>query len=137
MMAGRKQWVYKPKKPAKPKVSKQVKAAVQEKAEELVQSFLKPTFIKEPPEDNEWNYIVDIDTRWYGNYFYFCAKYRSPSPYALSGYFEERFARLEYVGENKFNLSYKRHTEQWWEVDQELTLEECLERIQIDPLFQP
>lgn len=136
-MAARKQWVYVPPKPPRPKVTKQVKAAVQEKADDLVQSFLKPTFIKPPPEDYEWNYIVDIDTLWYGNCLYFRSKYRVPSPHALSEYFEERFARLEYVGENKFNLAFKRHTEQWFEVDQELTLEDCLQRIHTDPLFQP
>lgn len=31
---------------------------------------------------------------------------------------------MEYVGDNKFNLSYMRHTEQWWELYEGLLLDE-------------
>jgi len=130
-------WVYSAPTPSKSKVPDDVKADVQQKAEALVSSHLKPRFVKEPPEDTQWNYIVDIHTKWYGSYFYFCSKYRVPAPNAISEYFEEKFARLEHTGSGKFNLAYMRHTGQWWEIAQGLTLEECLEMIREDPLFQP
>jgi len=126
-----------PAKPLKPKVSDSVKADVQNKANELVESFLKPEFIKPPPEDAEYNYIVDIYTKWYRSYFYLCAKYCCPAPNCIAEFFETKFARLEYAGNDKFNLAYMRHTEQWCETDQELTLKECPERIRDDSLFQP
>jgi len=47
-----------------------------------------------------------------------------------------RFARLEYAGDEKFNMAYMRHTGQWWEIFQELTLDECIEEIRTNPLLR-
>jgi len=131
---GRKQWVF---DPPKPKVTEEIKAEVQKGADEFVAAFLKPTFIKPPPEDIRWNYIVDIYTKWYRNYFYVCAKYRSPGPNAISEHFETRFTRLEFAGDGKFNMAFMRHTGQWVETSAGLSLEECLESIKQDPFYQP
>ena len=136
-MATKKSWVRVPQKPSKSQVPDSLKEEVQKKAEELVHSFLKPNFIKEPPKGTQWNYIVDIYTKWYRNYFYFCSKYHCPSPNAMTDYFESKFARLEYVGDRKFNVAYMRHTEQWWEILQGLTLEECFEEIRQQELLHP
>ena len=133
-MPTKKQWVY---APAKPKVPDAIKAEVQKKADQLVETFLKPNFIKPPPEDTQWNYIVDIYAKWYRSYFYFCSKYHCPGPTAMADYFEDKFARLEYVGDGRFNVSYMRHTEKWWEIFQGLTLDQCLEAIQNIPNLQP
>jgi hypothetical protein len=92
-------------------VPENIKAEVETKAKELVESFLKPEYIKPPPEDMRVNYVVDIYTKWYRSYFYFCEKYASPSPIAIPPFFEAKFGRMEYVGECLFNLSYMRHTE--------------------------
>lgn len=88
----------------------------------------KPTFILTPPKDPQWNYVVDILTKWYQRYFYFGSTYRCPNPNCISEFFESRFARLEYVGNRKFNLAYMRHAGQWWGIFQGLSLQECLER---------
>lgn len=107
------------------------------KADEFVESFLKPHFIKEPPADNQWNYVVDIFTKWYQRYFYFCSKWRSPGPNAISEYFEVRFVRLDYAGGDKFNVAFMRHTAQWVEFMQDLSLDECIEEMKINPLLHP
>jgi hypothetical protein len=133
-MPTKKQWVY---APAKPKVPDAIKAGVQKEADQLVESFLKPNFIKPPPADTQWNYIVDIYTKWYRGYFYFCSKNHCPGPTAMTDYFEDKFARLEYVGDGRFNVSYMRHTEKWWEIFQGFTLDQCLEAIQHIPNLQP
>ncbi len=112
-MATKKRWIYVPPKPPKPKVPEYLKSFVKTKADDFVESFLKPNFIKEPPKDYEWNYPVDIFTKWYQRYFYFCSTWRCPSPNAISEYFEIRFARLEYAGDEKFNIAYMRYTGQW------------------------
>jgi hypothetical protein len=109
--------------------------AVKCKADEFVESFLKPNFIKEPPKDHQWNYPVDIFTKWYQRYFYFCSTWRSPGPNAISEFFEVRFARLEYAGDEKFNMAYMRYTGQWWEIFQNLALDQCIEEIRINPLL--
>jgi hypothetical protein len=135
-MATKKRWMYVPPKPPKPKVPDSVKSVVKTKADEFVESFLKPNFIKPPPKDYQWNYPVDIFTKWHQTYFYFCSTWRSPGPNAISEYFESRFARLEYAGGEKFNMAYMRYTGQWWEIFQSLTLEECIEEMRTNPLLQ-
>jgi hypothetical protein len=125
------------RKSPKSKVPDNVKTEVETKANELVESFLKPEYIEPPPEDMRFNYVVDIYTKWYRNYFYFCAKYACPSPEAISPFFETKFARMEYVGKGLFNLSYMRHTGSWFEIFQKLSVDECLEVMKDLPHFQP
>lgn len=50
---------------------------------------------------------------------------------------EHKFTRLERIGENVFNLSYFRHTGQWWQVYEGQCLESCLESIKTNPIFYP
>jgi len=101
----KKMWVYSPPKPAKPKAPESIQIEVEKKCNELVETVLKPKFIQPPPKDSELNYLVDIYTKWHRNYFYFYAKYHCPGPYSIAPYFETGFARLEYAGDNKFNLN--------------------------------
>ena len=138
-MAGRKKrWLYKPP-PGKPKhdVPESIRVEVERRCNELVEAVLKPEHIKPPPKDKRFNYLVDIYTKWYRNYFHFCAKYLCPAPNAISPSFEDNFARLEYAGEDRFNLSYMRHTGQWYELFREITLDECLKEIREMPHFMP
>jgi hypothetical protein len=137
MAKKRKMWVYGPPKTPKPKVPAGVKVSVDRKATELVETVLKPKCIKSPPDEELFNYVVDIYTKWYRNYLYFCAKYCCPGPNARSPYFESKFARMEYAGGNAcFNLSFMRHTGQWIGIYQDIPLDECLRAIRNDPWFQ-
>jgi hypothetical protein len=133
-----KTWVY---SPPKPKVPDAVKAELEAKATELVNTVLKPEHVKPPPKNAKWNYIVDLYTKWHRNYFYFCAKYACPGPNALSPFFDTGFARLEYAGgvgrQSRFNLSYMRHTGRWWKIRHGLSLEQCLAEIRDGGLFHP
>ena len=125
-----------PKKP-KPKVPEQEKQLVTQKCDDLIEHEFKPKFIKPAPIDHDFNYLADIFSKWYRNYFYFCSIYNCPSPRAISPSFETRFVRLEYVGTDRFNVAYMRHTGQWWEILPNLTLEECLSEMRTNPLLQP
>ncbi len=136
-MARRKMWVFSPQKRSKPKVPDIIKANVETKANEFIETVLKPNHIKPPSGDERFNYIIDIYSKWSRNYFYFCAKYACPGSNAISPFFEARFARLEYVGNERFNLSYMRHTGQWWEIYTELSLVNCLDAIRDEPHFLP
>lgn len=137
MSQPRKRWVYAPKKPAPPKVPEALKREVETKANALVASVLKLKHVQPPPEDPQFNYIEDLYTKWYRNYFYFCAQYRSAGPYALGGQFEVKFARLTYIDGGRFSLAAMRHTEEWLELFPDLTLDECLAAVRDDPWFQP
>jgi hypothetical protein len=131
-------WVH---SPPKPKVPDAVKVELEAKATELINTVLKPEHVKPPPKNAKWNYIIDLYTKWHRNYFYFCAKYACPGPNAMSPYFETGFARLEYVGrvggQNRFNMSYMRHTSKWWEIWHGLSLEQCLAEVRGGGLFHP
>ena len=136
-MPSRKRWMKIPPKLVRPKVPDHFKLEVQQKADAFVRSYLKPDFILPPPKEPKWNYIVDIFTKWHQRYFYFCSTYRCVHEGCISEFFESRFARLEYVGDEKFNVSYMRHTGQWWEILEVLSLEECFEQISEQQLLQP
>ena len=122
---------------AKISVPETIKALVSEQAEEVIESTLKPKFIEPPPTDHDFNYIANIYTKWYRHYFYFCTTYNCPSPDSISPTFESKFARMEYIGNNRFNLSYMRHNEQWLELYRNLLLDECLTLVAEDGYFAP
>jgi hypothetical protein len=137
MSKRQKRWVYSPPKPSKPQVPESTKLEVSKAAENLIETFLKPKYVQPPPEDERFNYIVDIYTKWYRNYFYFCTKYACPGPNAIPPSFESKFARMEYVGDSRFHLSFMRYTGEWIELYQGLLLDECLKTIREEPYFQP
>jgi hypothetical protein len=130
-------WVYSPPKPTKATVPDDIKAKMETKARELIDTVLKPKHIKPPPKDARFNYLIGLASKWHGPYFYFTSTCACPGPNALSPTFEAKFARLEYVSRHRFNLSYMRHTGKWVELFAGLTLDECLKSIQEDPWFVP
>ncbi|MBI1748045.1 MAG: hypothetical protein HYR55_15870 [Acidobacteria bacterium] len=137
MVKRKKMWLPSPPRRPKSKLPETVKTEVERRANELVASVIKPKHVNHPPVDQRFNYLVDISTKWYRNYFYFYAKYHCPAPNAITPFFETGFARMEYVGDNTFSLSYMRHTEQWWEIYAGLSLDECLRAIAEEPHFIP
>ena len=133
-------WVYDPAgafRQSKKPVPADLQHEVERRAQELIDSTLKPRHIQPPPQKAELNYLVDISCKWRGPFFYFCSQYCSPGPRALSPFFESKFARLQYAGDERFNLAYFRHTGLWWEIAQLLSLEECLSEIEAGGLFTP
>jgi hypothetical protein len=133
----KKVWILQPPRKVRIKPTESLKAQVKEQADHLIELVLKPAHINPVPKNMKFNYIVDLYSKWYHSYFYFCATYRCPFPDAISEFFETRFARLEYTGNQRFNLSYMRHTGQWVEIFTELTLDECLESIRNEPHYLP
>jgi hypothetical protein len=136
-MANKKSWQFTAPKKSIPSVPSSTKSFLKEKADKLIDYVLKPTYVKPIPTIGDYNYIADIHSKWYRNYFYFCATYNCPSPNAISPSFEAKFARMEYIADNKFNLAYMRHTEQWFEVFQDISMDECLKLIEENPILTP
>ena len=137
MAKQQKPWGYSPRKATTSQLQETLKRAVTTKANELIETVLKPKHIQPPPENPQFNYIVDIYGKWYHRYFYFCATYCVPGPNATVPSFEAKFARMEYAGNNRFHLAFMRHTGQWVELYTGLSLDECLAAIRDDPFFQP
>jgi hypothetical protein len=130
-------WMVRPSKPQKSSIPESLKALVEARAKELVETVLKPKFIQPPPKKPRFNYIIDVAVKWHGSSLYFVSTYACPGPTAISPTFEAKFARVEFVGKNKFNLSFMRHTGKWVELYERLSLDECLAAIQNDSWFQP
>ena len=61
----KKMWIFSPPKQAKPKVPDAVKAHVTVKANDLIDTVLKPAHIKPPAGDERFNYIVELYSSWY------------------------------------------------------------------------
>ncbi len=130
----------KPKTPASQfgaLVLRALRQEVDQKAGDLIENVLKPMHVQPPPKDERFNYITDITTKWLGSKLYFVSVYACPGPNAISPTFETTFARMEYVGDGRFALSFRRHTRQWVELYDGLSVDECLSAIRDDPWFQP
>jgi hypothetical protein len=137
MPTPRKAWTFGAGKKPKIALPGPLKQEVGTKARELIETVLKPKHVEPPPAGHQLNFITDITTKWRGSKFYFISVYASPSPNAISPTFESTFARMRYAGDGKFNLAFMRHTGQWVEHYEGLTVDECLKTIKDDPWFVP
>lgn len=129
-------WMFDPPKPPRAVLTKEIKAQVEAAANSLIEEW-KPKYIQPPPTNSSINYITELSTKWFRNWLYFCAKFACPGPTAIAATFETRFIRLEYVSEDKFNLAFMRHTGQWADTNQGLTLAQCVETIRDNPVYRP
>ncbi|MDD3877140.1 MAG: hypothetical protein PHT69_10990 [Bacteroidales bacterium] len=134
-MSTKRIWEIKHVKQKKTKVNDTQKKEITAFFEPLIVHYMK--HLQEVIPDKKYNYVVDIYTKWFQNYFYFCEKYKAEYANRIADDFERKFLRLEFVADNQFNLSYFRHTGQWYLVNENLSLETCLKMINENPLFQP
>jgi hypothetical protein len=151
MPNNKRQWVYTPAKAKKPQVPAAAKELITAQCQQLIDSEFKPRYIDNPV--NSFHKITEIYGKWYRNYYYFCSTYHlNLSSDALAKLTEitgesaeqitaqtseNKFTRLEYIGEDKFNLAYMRHTGQWWEVNTGLSLKRTLEELKRNEIFHP
>jgi hypothetical protein len=136
MAKQRKAWMIRSAKKSK-SIPDSLKKEVEAKAKDLIENVLKPKHVKPPQENERFNYIIDIGTKWYRSYFYFFSTYACPGPNALSPTFESKFARMEYLGDGKFALYFMRHTGEWVGIYDALAVDECMKAIQDDAWFVP
>lgn len=129
-MATKKVWVLTPQKKVMTEADKTQLTAL---FEPLINDY-KKKFIEVKPNKKE-NYIVNFYSKFYRGFFYLCAEYKAEYENRTLDGFEEKFARLEFVETNKYNLAYYRHTGQWWAVETNVTPEFCFETIKDNPLF--
>jgi hypothetical protein len=111
------------------------KAAVKATVDAFVEKHYRGQ-LKKPPKHPKFNYVVDYSTRWHGPYFYVTAKWACPFPNAISPHFTHDFARLGVRYGGKWNLWARRHNDEWMCLTEEVTLQECLDQMKVDPWFQ-
>lgn len=122
-------WVY------SPTATKAQKEAISRQFEPLIEELKKN--IKPLPEPQEFNQCVDVFSKWRGNYFYIMQKYKTGEG-GIKDYFDIGLARLEFYGENRFNLAFFRHTGKWEPIFmyEDISFEEAKKAILEDPMFQ-
>jgi hypothetical protein len=95
-----------------------------------------PRFLPEI-RPTQFNYPIAIYGKWHGNKYRFMTRYRSDDPASIEPEFEAPFARLEYAGRDRFDLSYHRHTGEWFRLYEALSLAEALDLVAQGGHFQP
>jgi hypothetical protein len=120
---------------AKAPLPASTKTDVDARAVKLVEK-LESKYVKPPPKEPRFNYIIEVWTKWIGSTLYFGTTYACPGPNAISPSFEVKFARMEHLGGGRFALSYMRHTEKWFKLFPSLTADECLDAVENDCHFQ-
>jgi len=135
MKANKKQWIYTGPKSISA-IPSNYKSEIQEYFQPIVDEFKRKCIRKNP--NKEFNYLIDIYTKWNKNCFYVCEKYKSERPNRLEDEFEVKLIRLKYLEKNSFELSYFRHTNQWFTIPPiGMNLKDCKEMILSNPILQP
>ncbi len=134
-MGRRRQWIY-VGEPAGHKPAEGEKVAITATCDQFIAEVLKPRFLPEI-RPTSFNYPVDICGKWHGGKYRFIQRFRSDHPDAIEPEFDAPFARLEYVGRDRFNLSYHRHTGEWFCLYRSVSLTEALRLIERDGHFHP
>ena len=117
-------------------ISAAEKAAVIAACQQLIDGFFRPRFLP-AIRPTEFNYPVDILGRWHGTRYRFIQRYRSGFPENLGDEFDAPFARLDWIGRNRFDLQWHRHTGEWIPLYRGLTLAEAIKTLQSDGLLHP
>ena len=111
--------------------------AITAACERFIEDVLRPRFLPEV-RPTEFNYCVEIFGKWHGTKYRLLQRFRNDRPDRYSEReFISPFARLEYVGRDLFDLSYFRHTQQWWPVDRGVTLDEALALLETNGIYHP
>lgn len=113
------------------------KHAIDQACEAFIEDVLKPRFLPEIRPAMAFNYPIDIFGKWHGGKYRFIQRFRSDREDALEPEFDSPFARLEYVSRDRFDLSYFRHTGQWWTVYRGVSLAEALSLLETEGIFHP
>jgi hypothetical protein len=96
------------------KPSEAEKLVITSACEKFVDEVLRPRFLPKIRTTAQFNYPIAIYGKWLGDKYRFITRFRSDDPDSIEPEFEAPFSRLEYVGRDRFDLSYLRHTGKWF-----------------------
>lgn len=112
------------------------KAHITSTCQKFIDEVLKPRFLP-AIRPTQFNYPVDIQGKWHGAKYRFQQRYRSGFPENLGEEFDASFTRIDWIGRNRFDLQWHRHTGQWFCLYRGLTLEGALKAIETDGHLHP
>jgi hypothetical protein len=114
----------KPKPPPKPKVTADLREAIDAQGVDLIAALKKR--LRKKPKKPQFNWCSDLLTRWHREALYVVAVMRTP--HGRPPTFETHVARMEHAGAGKFNLAVPMRRG-WNTVKRGSTPEECLQAI--------
>jgi len=129
----RRQWVHVGRSAP---LSKAEKATIAMACQQLIDEVLKPRFLP-AIRPTEFNYPIDIHGKWHGVRYRFIQRYRSGFPENLNEEFDSAFARLDWVGRDRFHVQWHRHTGAWYCLYRNLSLADALSAIETDGILHP
>ncbi|MDT3379555.1 hypothetical protein ACETRX_37130 [Labrys portucalensis] len=112
------------------------KTAVTAACQSFIDTVLKPRFLPQI-HPTEFNYPVDILGRWHGTRYRFLQRYRSGFAENRGDEFEAPFTRLDWIGPDRFDIYWHRHTGTWFQLYNSLPLTKALKAIETDGHLHP
>ena len=112
------------------------KANITAACERLIDEFLKPRFLP-AIRPTEFNYPIDIRGKWHGAKYRFIQRYRSGFQDNRGEEFDAPFARLDWIGRDRFDIQWRRHTGEWIRLHRGLALVKAIETLRSDGLLHP
>lgn len=112
------------------------KASITASCQAFIDTVLKPRFLP-TVIPTQFNYPVDIQGKWHGSKYRFLQRYRSGFKDNCGEEFDAPFVRLDWIGRNRFDVQWHRHTGQWWRVHQNLSLNAALDAIITNEILHP
>jgi hypothetical protein len=119
-----------------PALSANEKAAITATCQAFIDTILKPRF-RPTVTPTQFNYPVDIQGKWHGTKYRFLQRYRSGFEDNRGEEFDAPFVRLDWIGPDRFDIQWHRHTGQWHRVYRNLSLKDALNTIISDELLHP
>jgi hypothetical protein len=117
-------------------LSEAEKSVIAAACQRLIDEFLKPKCLP-VIRPTQFNYPIDIIGKWRGNNYRFIQRYRSGFEDNLGEEFDAPFARLDWIGPDRFDIQWHRHTGQWFCLYRGLTMDEAIDAIKTDSILQP
>ncbi len=122
---------------SRPAIPPTTKVALEVAVARLILAVLRPKYVQPPPAVPQFNYVIDIRTKWRGAYYYIFSVYQvAGDDQPGDRTFDANIARLEHAGQGRFHLAFQRHTGEWITLFTEQTIDECLDAIEHEAFFQ-
>lgn len=119
-----------------PTLSVTEKAAITAACQRFIDEVLTPRFLPSI-RPTQFNYPVDIQGKWQAHRYRFIQRYRSGFPENLGEEFDAAFTRLDWMGRDRFDIQWHRHTGAWFCLYRGLSLVEALKTIETDGHLHP
>lgn len=112
------------------------KATITATCQTFIDTVLKPRFLPKITP-TEFNYPIDIQGKWHGNKYRFLQRYRSGFDDNRGYEFDAPFTRLDWIGPDRFDVQWHRHTGQWFRVYHNVSLKTALQHIISNRILHP